>query len=113
MADLDYRLLKWIVETFRSDALTPVMVFVTDLNKNPLFLGALVVGYAAYVWRLPVERRPRALYFLGLLVVAIGIADLLEARVLKHGVGRLRPFLTHVDITNLVGAGKWSFPSGH
>ena len=113
MGDLDYRLLKWIVETFRSDALTPVMVFVTDLNRNPIFFLACAVAYAAYVWRLPPERRRRAVYFLGLLAATIAAADLLEARVLKPAAGRLRPFLAHDDIRNLVGAGKLSFPSGH
>ncbi|MFN4034033.1 MAG: phosphatase PAP2 family protein [Fimbriimonadales bacterium] len=107
MQDIDTRLFYWIFEGWRSEWLTPVMVFFSDALKTlGGRLGALALwGYL--LWR-GGRARALALWLLPVLVLTNESCDLLKA-----WVGRERPCvaLPIEAITGTLTSG--SFPSAH
>lgn len=82
-----------------------------------MFIGLSVVGYAGLAWillALVLSFATRRNVTFSLLVVAstVWIADLVAVAV-KTGVERPRPDTAVPQADPLLGAGGWSFPSGH
>jgi membrane protein DedA with SNARE-associated domain/membrane-associated phospholipid phosphatase len=103
LRDLDQPVLHWLVR-HRSPAFTTAMKVVTTLGSLPVLTGiALVIGLA--LWVAPARGTPRAL-----LIEAVTTAGAVGLWVvMKALVARPRPPAS----AWLVGAGSWSFPSGH
>lgn len=107
MQELDTRLFYWIFEGWRSEWLTPVMVFFSDALKTVWGrVGALVL-WVYLLWR-GGRARAFALWLLPVLVLTNESCDLLKA-----WVGRERPCvaLPIEAITGKLTSG--SFPSAH
>ncbi len=107
MHELDTRLFYWIFEGWRSEWLTPVMVFFSDALKTVWGrVGALAL-WVYLLWR-GGKSRAFALWLLPVLILTNESCDLLKA-----WVGRERPCvaLPIEAITGKLTSG--SFPSAH
>lgn len=105
LAALDAGILLWIQETVRLTGLNPIAAFYTHLGDA----GLLWVGLSFVMLCFPKTRRAG---LLSLLALALG--GLLTNVLLKHLVGRTRPWLIVEGLLFLVEVGDPnSFPSGH
>ena len=105
LAALDADILLWIQETVRLTGLNPIAAFYTHLGDA----GLLWIGLSLVMLCFPKTRRAG---LLSLLALAVG--GLLTNVLLKHLVGRTRPWLTVEGLLFLVEEGDPnSFPSGH
>ena len=82
-----------------------------------MFVGLSKVGYFGTVWivlaaAISLVTRRNIAFPVLLTAGSVWTADLL-VRVVKAGVERQRPSLTVPQADPLMGAGGWSFPSGH
>jgi undecaprenyl-diphosphatase len=82
-----------------------------------VFVGLSKVGYFGTVWivlaaAISLVTRRNIAFPVLLTAGSVWTADLL-VRVVKAGVERQRPSLTVPQADPLMGAGGWSFPSGH
>ena len=101
---LDYQILSFIVESVRSNFLTPIMLFITRLGD-----GGIVWLILAAICLVKKKTRPCGAAMLLSLVIGLLIGNL----TIKPLVARPRPFLTYPELTNLVAQGGYSFPSAH
>ena len=101
---LDYQILSFIVESVRSNFLTPIMLFITRLGD-----GGIIWLILATFCLLKKKTRPCGAAMLLSLVIGLLIGNL----TIKPLVARPRPFLTYPELTNLVEQGGYSFPSAH
>ena len=101
----DGALLLWIQEAVRQDWLTPLVCFYTHLGDAGLLWIVLCLGMLCY-------KPTRKAGFAGLAALVLGF--LCTNVVLKHLVGRTRPWLDVAGLVALVQEGDPnSFPSGH
>ena len=102
---LDLQILRWVNQA-GSPALDPLMV----AASNRWLLLAIAVGGAFYL----AVRSPHHWLAAVMLLVSIGAADLVDVRVVKPAVERMRPChsLASVRAPAGCGAGR-SFPSAH
>ena len=113
VASADLTCVLWVQEHLRAAWLNPVMVFVTNLNKSKWFWLAVACGYGVLVARAPREGRARLVFLALLFAAMVGASDFATSGIAKKLIHRRRPFLEHTEVHALVGAGPWSFPSGH
>lgn len=107
MAELDTQLFYWIFEGWRSDWLTPLMLFLSEGNKWGWVRAGLLLLWLFLVWR-GGKARTFALLLLPTLALSNELAD-----VLKAWVGRERPCVA-LPIEPLTGRlTSPSFPSAH
>jgi undecaprenyl-diphosphatase len=97
--------------------------FLNHLIANPIWDAVMVAVTTQKYWAAPLllvcillvgkgGRRGRIALVLALL--AVGASDWISARVIKPGVGRLRPCYTLENVRLLIPCGgKHSFPSSH
>jgi undecaprenyl-diphosphatase len=84
---------------------------------DPVFVGVSVVGYFGAIWialaaALSLATRKHAAFPVLLTAASVWTADLV-ALGLKAAVERPRPGTSIPQADPLLGAGGWSFPSGH
>jgi undecaprenyl-diphosphatase len=84
---------------------------------DPVFVGLSVVGYFGAVWIvlavvISLATRRSVAFPVLLTASSVWTADLI-ALAIKAGVERQRPNLNIPQADPLMGAGGWSFPSGH
>jgi len=84
---------------------------------DPLFVGLSVIGYFGTVWialaaGISLATRRSVAFPVLLTAGSVWTATLL-ARAIRAGVERPRPSLIVPQADPLIGAGGWSFPSGH
>jgi undecaprenyl-diphosphatase len=84
---------------------------------DPVFVGLSVVGYFGAVWivlavAISLATRRSVAFPVLLTASSVWTADLI-ALAIKAGVERQRPNLSIPQADPLMGAGGWSFPSGH
>lgn len=98
-------------------------MFINHLVANPIWdrfwviittqtywIVPLIVVWLLLIWKGGKRGRTAAI----LVVLAVGLSDVIGARVLKPGVGRLRPCYELENVRLLVSCGgRHSFPSGH
>ncbi len=102
---LDGGVLLWIQSAVRRDWLDPLVIFYTHLGDAGLLWIVLCIGMLFY-------RPTRKIGFAGLMALAIGF--LCTNVVLKHLVGRPRPWLDVAGLLPIIQEGDPnSFPSGH
>lgn len=105
LQSLDAQLLLWIQDTVRQSVLDPLVCFYTALGNAGMLWIAISVLLLCY-------RPTRKAGAVSLLALAIGF--LCTNVVLKHLVGRPRPWLDVAGLTALIDEhDPNSFPSGH
>ena len=103
--DLDYRILDFIQETFRSNVMDKIMKFFTFLGDNGLVWIIICIILLIF-------RKTRKVGFIGLLSLLFSL--LINDQILKNLVARDRPFVSRPEIILLIEAPSgYSFPSGH
>jgi undecaprenyl-diphosphatase len=102
---------------------TVLFLFINHLVANPIWDGFWVIITTQTYWIVPLAvvwllliwkggKRGRAAAILA--VLAVGLSDVIGARLLKPGVGRVRPCHELENVRLLVSCGgRHSFPSGH
>lgn len=102
---LDGNMLLWIQENLRSDVLTPIVIFVTDLGKAGFVWILLAIGLM-----IPKKTRVTGI----MCAVALIIFLILNNMILKNLVARPRPYDVIPELVPLVPRlHDFSFPSGH
>jgi len=104
---LDIELFRFINLTLINPVFDVVMPFVSG---NVFFHPALLLLGILLIWR----GGGRGLLCLSMLIVVVSLGDGLVTNMLKHAIGRDRPFLAMPDVHCLVGkTGSGSMPSSH
>ena len=106
MNALDARLLLFVQDALRVPPLDALFVFLDDFKRSGLLLIPAVV---ALLLRGGARARRVVLYAL----LAAALTDATASRLIKPWVARPRPFVTLAADHPLMGAGGYSFPSGH
>jgi undecaprenyl-diphosphatase len=102
---------------------TVFFLFINHLVANPIWdrfwmiittqtywIVPLIVVWLLLIWKGGKKGRAAAI----LVVLAVGLGDVIGARVIKPGVGRLRPCYELENVRLLVSCGgRHGFPSGH
>ena len=102
---------------------TVLFLFINHLAANPIWdrfwviittqtywIVPLIVVWLLLIWKGGKKGRAAAI----LVVLAVGLSDVIGARVLKPGVGRLRPCYELENVRLLVPCGgRHGFPSSH
>ncbi len=98
-------ILLWIQENLRSEAVTPVMEFITHLGDTAFIWIAMAAVFFAF-------KRTRTT---GILVLTALLGSLLiNNLILKNLIARVRPYEAVEGLTLLIERQPdWSFPSGH
>ncbi len=105
LQSVDGGMLLWIQNVVRQEWLNPLVIFYTHLGDAGLLWIALCVGMLFYK---PTRKAGAA----GLMALAVGF--LCTNVVLKHLVGRPRPWLDVAGLLPIIQEGDPnSFPSGH
>lgn len=103
--EMDGGILLWIQENLRSDALTPVITFITHLGDAGWIWIALTVLFL--LWR---KRRGTGICMMFSLLGSLLVNNML----LKNLVARIRPYEAVEGLNRLIEAqADLSFPSGH
>lgn len=104
---LDTSLFRFINQSLSNPLCDALMPW---LSGNRLFGPAVLIGAALLIWR----QQGRAVRFLLLLALAIGITDGLVCNPLKHALARPRPCVALEQVHLLVGCSdSGSMPSAH
>src|ERR1041385_2877101 len=107
LRDLDVTVFRFLNGKLVNPIFDHVMPF---LSGNVFFYPALIVLSAFVIWKF----RGRAVVFLLLLTLAVGLTDGAICRTIKHAIGRERPFVSLADARCLLGqGGSGSMPSSH
>ncbi|MBI5240077.1 MAG: phosphatase PAP2 family protein [Elusimicrobia bacterium] len=108
---LDYTLFHWINEAWANRWFDAFFPWLTDLDRNKVFLwGALPVALAWWLY----AKRGRALKVILAMALAIGVCDAVAFQFLKPLVKRSRPTEAGVAMTLRVRPpGSYGFPSNH
>lgn len=105
LQNLDGNILLWIQENLRSDLLTPIVIFVTNLGKAGFIWIILSIGMM-----IPKKTRETGI----MCALALIIFVLLNNWILKNLVERPRPYDMIPQLIPLVPRlHDFSFPSGH
>ncbi len=96
------------LNTFRLPLLDPALQLLTNTAYGISAACLLAVGFMA-LWKRTKQWQSQAC------MIAIGVgSSAVVALLLKHGITRVRPFVTHPElVTQLADASLLSFPSGH
>ena len=107
LLSLDVALFRFINITLSNPVLDRIMPF---FSSNPFFFPTLLLVATALLWK----GGARGRLFVLMVLIAVASGDGWIINLLKHGVGRLRPFNDILDTHLLVGrGGSGSMPSGH
>jgi len=107
LQSLDTELFRLINLNLINPVFDVVMPFVSG---NAFFRPALVAAAIALIWK----TRGRGVVFVGMLIAVLALGDGLVTNMLKHAIGRERPFLVMPDVHCLAGkTNSGSMPSGH
>lgn len=101
---LDGRILLWIQDNIRCEALNSIFMFITRLGDKGFFWAALAV-----ILMINKRTRPVGAACAAALLLSVVINNYL----LKNLVRRARPFDTIAGLTSLRTPHDFSFPSGH
>ena len=105
LQNLDGNILLWIQENLRSDILTPIVIFVTNLGKAGFIWIVLAIV-------LMVSKRTRTIGIM--CAVALLLMLVINNMILKNLVARPRPYDVIPQLIPLVPKlHDFSFPSGH
>lgn len=110
LAALDIKIFRIINRGMSCTVFDHTMPFVTDLHKSPLAVAALFIFVVSWVG----YKGKKAFMIVTVIVLATGVADLVNALVIKQEFKRLRPtyVLNDVALRSPVHYG-YSFPSNH
>ena len=102
---MESNILLWVQENLRSDALTPIVKFITTLGNAGILWIILSALFLCF-------KKTRKIGFMTSLSL---ILDLLSVNVLiKNLAARTRPYEVIEGLTSLIGPqSDFSFPSGH
>jgi membrane-associated phospholipid phosphatase len=104
---LDLDCFRFINQTLMNPVFDQVIPW---FSGNPLFAPAAVVAVVLFLWL----GRTRGALCVLILALVVGLGDGLITNVIKHAVGRERPFMVLADAHCLVGkSGSGSMPSSH
>jgi membrane-associated phospholipid phosphatase len=104
---LDVALFRFINQTLSNPVFDVVMPW---LSGNRLFVPLVLLFAAGLIWR----GRGKAVLFICLLALVVGVTDGLVSNTLKHALGRVRPCTALENVRLLVGcSGSGSMPSSH
>lgn len=105
ITNFDGQILLWIQENLRTEALTPIVVFITKLGNSGLFWIAATVLLLC----IPKTRKAGSMAALALICTF-----LINNIVIKNLVARPRPWTAWEELEILIDKpGGHSFPSGH
>ena len=110
VTDLDHRLFVLINSDWTASWADSFFPFITDLQKNPIFLA--LFACALFYWLY--KKRIEAAKWIVVLIISVAASDIITYRVLKPLVHRDRPPATNVQI--VIRGEKHtgnSFPSNH
>ena len=104
---LDESLFRFINHTLSNPLFDVLMPW---LSGSRIFVPIGILATAFFIWR----GKGRAVLFLLLLGIAVGVTDGLVCNTLKHAIGRVRPCAALENVHLLVGCGaNGSMPSSH
>ncbi len=104
---LDVALFRFINQTLSNPLFDVAMPW---LSGNRLFVPLVLLFAAGLIWR----GRGKAVLFIFLLALVVGVTDGLVSNTLKHAIGRLRPCAALDSVRLLVNCGSnGSMPSSH
>lgn len=104
---LDEGLFRFINQTLSNPLFDVLMPW---LSGNRFFIPIGVLAAAVFIWR----GKSRAVLFLLMLSIVIGVTDGLVCNTLKHAIGRARPCAVLENVHLLVGCGaNGAMPSSH
>ncbi len=108
--NIDIAIFRFINSTLSNPILDFIMPILTDLNKQPIVLIAVVLFLIWMMWKGNKVIRLSLI----LLIILITITDQVNSFVIKHWFERLRPCHVLHGVNLLVGCGSgYSFPSSH
>ena len=104
---LDESLFRFINHTLSNPLFDVLMPW---LSGNRILIPIGIFAAAVFIWR----GKGRAVLFLLLLGIAVGVTDGLVCNTLKHAIGRVRPCAALENVHLLVGCGaNGAMPSSH
>lgn len=104
---LDESLFRFINQTLSNPLFDVIMPWLSG-NRFLILIGILAAS--VFIWR----GKSRAVLFLLLLAIAVGVTDGLVCNTLKHAIGRVRPCAALENVHLLVGCGSnGAMPSSH
>ena len=102
--DIDFAILNFI-QTLHNDVLDFIMAAITHAGDN----GYIWIAVVLILLIIP-KTRKIGLY----LAVTLAVEAILNDKIIKSIVGRLRPFIQNPGVDTIIKApGGYSFPSGH
>ena len=95
---LDESLFRFINQTLSNPLFDVLMPW---LSGHRIFIPIGILAAVVFIWR----GKSRAVLFLVMLGIAVGVTDGLVCNTLKHAIGRVRPCAALENVHLLVGCG--------
>jgi undecaprenyl-diphosphatase len=108
--EFDHELFHRINHDWSNSIFDAIFPNITDLHRNPYFVGLLVVLLGFWIW----QKRIEAIRWILVLAFSLALSDGISYRIIKHTTERLRPSEAglQVDLRTNLHSGS-SFPSNH